>query len=874
MPAPFTADQAFIVEAPQFAVDTKVVRTVFPPSGAIGAYGDRLPYIILNDAALPWERSPIPGGALPDPANSASWLALLVLTGDDIVAEAPCSVQALLTADGNTLKPQLALSSVSPEVLASQCRTVTLKGAAFSAVTPAPEDLPFLVHCREVQSAGEGDVVVSVVLANRLPIADTVPARYHVHLVSLEGFAAYLGPKGQSIPQRAGGGVIMDVQMASMASWTFVSTPQSGLSFEQLMQGLIDSQAVTPSLRLPLPTTGGLPKAITDRLTDGYVAATYAPGAGNSSFAWYRGPLSPVLPQPLPTVGNPAVAIREAAAADELAIYVAGDGVFDLSFAAAWNIGRALALSDANFAASTVNLRRASKASLARLAHRLNVPQALNAPDLLKLAAELGAADQGGDAGTLPARRTLRPGLSRSFIHPRDVLALPSAAPNLAQNLSDHLAGLAKWLIKLRSLATLPFAHLVPDPAMLPVESIRFFHMDAGWIDALTAGAMSLCVQDSQDLALMQAMRSEIQTLIAAAPSAKSGVLIRSQVVSGWPHLVISASQGGTPVTIVRDDCLSSDVRMCLFDALPDLVTLREPYHGLQFGIAEAGVVPRLTAQSAGLGSKLAVAPLKPTFRKVTAGSVDGVLDVAAFAAALEFAAGTLPCDSSTVIEWNQTALTTTLVSERQVSTQIPPSSFASAGTAQITLVTGGVRSEPVDFVIGVAMGSATAAGTAFAGCSPPEDKDRVAESATMLSSVGAGYVIDGMSSYAAPAGIPGFKLHVTGQNFDTSAVVLFDNAAASTTFVSATELIADILPAFIASEGQFPIAVTNVQIWSNSLTFYVTRPRQPAISLLEPSTAMLGATGLTLVVTAGGGSGNFALQLAIEPQSQSFASP
>src|SRR6266545_4609179 len=48
------------------------------------------------------------------------------------------------------------------------------------------------------------------------------------------------------------------------------------------------------------------------------------------------------------------------------------------------------------------------------------------------------------------------------------------------------------WLARARLLEGVPFQHLVPDSELLPPESIRFFHVDREWTDALVQGALSV----------------------------------------------------------------------------------------------------------------------------------------------------------------------------------------------------------------------------------------------------------------------------------------------------------------------------------------------------------------------------------------------
>ena len=54
------------------------------------------------------------------------------------------------------------------------------------------------------------------------------------------------------------------------------------------------------------------------------------------------------------------------------------------------------------------------------------------------------------------------------------------------------------WLTKLRMLDGVPFQYIVPSEEMLPDNSIRFFHIDRNWLDALVDGALSVGNIDSR----------------------------------------------------------------------------------------------------------------------------------------------------------------------------------------------------------------------------------------------------------------------------------------------------------------------------------------------------------------------------------------
>lgn len=65
---------------------------------------------------------------------------------------------------------------------------------------------------------------------------------------------------------------------------------------------------------------------------------------------------------------------------------------------------------------------------------------------------------------------------------------------------SEEMAwgSVVSWLSRLRLLEGVPFPYIVPSEGMLPNDSIRFFHVDRNWLDALVDGALSVGVIDSR----------------------------------------------------------------------------------------------------------------------------------------------------------------------------------------------------------------------------------------------------------------------------------------------------------------------------------------------------------------------------------------
>lgn len=179
------------VSSPRFTMPTDQILSSFPPANAEGAFGERLPQIVLKRRTLPWERNPA-GGLDPSPTP---WLALVV------VAEGEAELSAA-TRVGDCVTPGTSLShpedrDVEQGLYLAVTETVVRK------IFPCREDLPLLAHVREVDvndtelANGDDDGWLAVVLANRLPVFDHAngkAVRYMACLVNLEGQLDALPP--------------------------------------------------------------------------------------------------------------------------------------------------------------------------------------------------------------------------------------------------------------------------------------------------------------------------------------------------------------------------------------------------------------------------------------------------------------------------------------------------------------------------------------------------------------------------------------------------------------------------------------------------------------------------------------------------------
>ena len=204
------------------------------------------------------------------------------------------------------------------------------------------------------------------------------------------------------------------------------------------------------------------------------------------------------------------------------------------------------------------------------------------------------------------------------------------------------------WLAKLRLLYGVPFEYLVPDTRLLPMESIRFFHIDENWINTMVDGAVSIGRVNRNDLAhdrqtAEELKRKSCRNLVnirrrlqkkpdidAGSTGAKTGFILRSVVVEGWPGLEIKAfpsETGDSPCQPLRLERLAKDVMLGIFDGTVNRLELREPAEAMHFGAdLEEGVFSK-TLRSTGvklpLGTQLEVRVDKVPFRTSDSRTVD-----------------------------------------------------------------------------------------------------------------------------------------------------------------------------------------------------------------------------------------------------------
>jgi hypothetical protein len=183
--------------------------------------------------------------------------------------------------------------------------------------------------------------------------------------------------------------------------------------------------------------------------------------------------------------------------------------------------------------------------------------------------------------------------------------------------------------------------------------------------------------------------------------------------------------------------------------------------------------------------------------------------------------------NSGAVVQWNGTDLATTFVNSTRVRATVPAMLAATPGTANVSIVSSGISS-----------GIATV-------------------------TISAQHSLNTLAPSSAVAGASAFPLTVNGSNFMTpivglagliGPVVRWNGNPLPTTFVSATQLRADVAANLLTAPGTASVTVVQNGIISNALNFVI----QSALTITSPNAlpAMQFGSPYNYPLTASGGSG------------------
>lgn len=477
--SPTSLRRTFTVTGERLALPPSAVQAVHPPDGAVGDFSQTLPHVVLDGSTVPWQRDLGQDTVGP-------WLMVLLFAG----AERPAPQVVAASTLGIALE--------AAEKATDQVTVIDVPRTLLTSILPATADLPLTAHVR----SGDGPDT-AVVIGSRLPPSGQPCV---AHLVSMENMYR----SGTLVPTPAG----KPVRLVSLASWKF-TVLDADHSFSARVH---DLAANSGPFRLA-PTGHTAADAFLSR---GLVPVRHHLRGGGKTVSWYRGPFTDG-----PVVGGALASNPPTRSADGLLRYTKAAGMFDLTYAAAWQLGRLLALRDDGLATTLLNWKR-----------RRDRP--------------VGAGDG----------------------YPLKIPAADDAPP---QEVVD-------WMADLAVLSQVPFTYLIPDEGLLPLESIRFVDVDQEWVRCLVDGAYSIGRVTAADAARDAAGGPLV------APVRLTGALIRSSIISACPGLLIDAYDAdGKALGVAQRVTLSPNILLVLFTGVLTRLELHQKPEQQHFAVESAG---------------------------------------------------------------------------------------------------------------------------------------------------------------------------------------------------------------------------------------------------------------------------------------------
>lgn len=521
----------FVVLGERFRLPPEAVHAMFPPAGSYGRYSNCLPHISINQSTFCWQRS-----AYGD-EDFEPWVALLLF--DEQEFEDGLVKHSTITL--GDLNKSLNISLEISQQLDDKVNVIDVDPSLLRKLIPNGAELKTLAHVRKKVSDKKTEQLsvdeLAVVISNRLPKAGSSSV---VHLVSVEGRfnqgKVFSGLDTAKTP----------IRLVSLANWGFTCPAQDGENFETLVEN-INTGLIVPTTKVSTDATNAVFQTVKSLQVNGYVPFPHQLRQTDTTYSWYRGPLAPapVAREFLSEHDLPHYA-------DALTRYYEDIGMFDVSYSAAFELGRALALEDEIFSAD-----------IYRWKNQYNERVCLELQQL-EIQALTGA----------------------------------TAAEPVDEVLTNKIKN---WLTQLAYLVDVPFNYLVPDSHLLAPHSLKCFQLDQHWLESLLYGALSVGgvvrEKDENDGSRLQVFNDFTSELLA---NPKSGFLLRSELVSDYPDLHIAAysivldntdtlsdETLGAQLTLHRKQKLGPEVILCIFDGEVSTIELYLKPEGLHYGLDE-----------------------------------------------------------------------------------------------------------------------------------------------------------------------------------------------------------------------------------------------------------------------------------------------
>lgn len=589
--------QTFSIRGERFKLNPQDIVSVFPPADSSGDHANVIPHVILRRSTLPWERTAqkqvttTTGELKPEPP----WLAVLLFDADEAPSPQVISLKTLYE-ETAVFFPTAQLPREPDDEDDEQITIIDVPGKLLKELAPSPDDLRYMAHVRRTVTHDNQKVERAVVIGNRIgqrgralvahlvslenrydtngqiQIGDKTLTRlvtlkswryhcldetsYQLTEHTLTGLTLSDNEKAALRPLVNKEFVGQDAFLSQVNSLLALETTQQQivlkaarykkLSFKSLLMELNRGVLQLPASALSADTASEVKAVAQTYLQRGSILLPSHLRNGQCSAAWYHGPF--IAGENKTSLSLP---VR---VSDALLQYDATYGLFDVSYAAAWELGRLLALQSKQFSLALYNWKRSVVMSTKDTKTQLtDLP--LNTPSV----------------ATVP--------------------------PDLVRD----------WLYELSLCQGVPFNYLVPDERMLPKESIRFFQVEKAWITSLLDGAFSVGRVSGSDHEHETRMYEQFGSPLKLARQTTSGqtvpngimsgFLLRSELISGWPDLQVDGFTAVLPTLdndssrtscgLLRMERLSPNVLLCLFDGVCKTVDIHQKPEGLHYGLSE-----------------------------------------------------------------------------------------------------------------------------------------------------------------------------------------------------------------------------------------------------------------------------------------------
>lgn len=348
----FSAGKDFCVAATPEQMPENIVFRVHPADRQRGDFSGTLPYIVFSDASYPWLRrwTEDTGGF------RVPWLALIVVSEE----EQPQEIDMKYEDIEKSKEDGVFFAYAKPKVPCCKpddvIHLITLSKELCQKILPAKDELCWLAHAKYVDLTDTEDDICrmdgwfSTIIANRfVPSRQGHQVKSVVHLVPIEEYLK------NEISQD-----VESVRFVSLYHWEVYSEETEDASFVSLVNGLGNNTG----------TVGG------ETLLPHWLRT------GEKTYSIYHGPLTPGCPEQ-----NAVLREEDRYTADGRMIYRPETGLFDISYAAAFNLGRLITLSRRAQAEKIVAWRKKNQVKQ----HMVRLKQAMGHAeyDLVKIINEM-----------------------------------------------------------------------------------------------------------------------------------------------------------------------------------------------------------------------------------------------------------------------------------------------------------------------------------------------------------------------------------------------------------------------------------------------------------------------------------------------------